>query len=39
MIRRRAGIYVLYRRDKLYYVGLAGNLMGRLKGYLQARPC
>lgn len=28
MIRRQAGIYVLFRRDQLYYVGLASNLMG-----------
>ena len=37
LIRRRAGIYVLYKRDKLYYVGLAKNLMGRLKGHLRDR--
>jgi hypothetical protein len=37
MIRRQAGIYVLYRRDKLYYVGLASNLMGRLKSHLKDR--
>ena len=27
MIRRRAGVYALYRGQKLYYVGLASNLM------------
>jgi hypothetical protein len=37
MVRRQAGIYVLYRRDKLYYVGLASNLMGRLKSHLKDR--
>ena len=37
MIRRRAGIYVLYRKEKLYYVGLASNLMGRLTGHLRDR--
>jgi hypothetical protein len=37
MIRKRAGIYVLYRRDKLYYVGLARNLMGRLKSHIKDR--
>ena len=37
MIRRRAGIYALYRRDKLYYIGLAQNLMGRLKTHLRDR--
>lgn len=28
LIRRRAGVYALYRGRKLYYVGLAKNLMG-----------
>ena len=37
LIRGRAGIYVLYRKDKLYYVGLARNLMGRLKSHLRDR--
>lgn len=37
LIRGRAGIYVLYRKDKLYYVGLARNLMGRLKNHLRDR--
>lgn len=37
MIRRRSGIYALYRRNKLYYVGLASNLMGRLNGHLRDR--
>ena len=37
MIRRQAGIYVLYRRNKMYYVGLASNLTGRLKGHLRDR--
>lgn len=37
LIRGRAGIYVLYRKDKLYYVGLARNLMGRLKTHLKDR--
>ena len=37
LIRRRSGVYALYRKDKLYYVGLAGNLMGRLKGHLRDR--
>ena len=26
-----AGIYAMYRKDKLYYVGLTKNLFGRLK--------
>jgi hypothetical protein len=37
LIRGRSGLYALYRRDKLYYVGLASNLMGRLKGHLRDR--
>lgn len=37
MIRGRHGVYALYRRDKLYYIGLATNLMGRLKSHLKDR--
>lgn len=37
IIRGRSGIYALYRRDKLYYVGLATNLMGRVNGHLRDR--
>jgi len=37
MIQGRGGLYALYRRDKLYYVGLASNLMGRLKSHLRDR--
>jgi RAMA domain-containing protein len=37
MIRGRACVYALYRRKKLYYVGLATNLMGRLKTHLKDR--
>lgn len=36
-IRRRSGVYALYRRRKLYYVGLASNLMGRLRTHLRDR--
>lgn len=36
-IGRNAGIYALYRRDRLYYVGLATNLSGRLKTHLRDR--
>ena len=36
-VRRRHGIYVLYRRDRLYYVGLASNLRNRLKAHLSDR--
>ncbi len=30
-VRGRQGIYALYRRGRLYYVGLATNLRNRLK--------
>lgn len=36
-VRRRHGVYALYRRDKLYYVGLASNLRSRLKTHLKDR--
>ena len=36
-IKRRYGIYALYKRDKLYYVGLASNLRNRLKHHLKDR--
>jgi vacuolar-type H+-ATPase subunit H len=34
-VRQRHGVYALYRRDKLYYVGLAKNLRNRLKHHLK----
>lgn len=34
-VRRRHGIYALYRNGKLYYVGLASNLRNRLKAHLK----
>ncbi|MEK6765527.1 MAG: GIY-YIG nuclease family protein [Planctomycetota bacterium] len=37
MIRRKSGVYALYRKQSLYYVGLASNLMGRLKTHLKDR--
>jgi len=38
LIRSRAGVYALYRRSgKLYYVGLASNLMGRINSHLRDR--
>lgn len=37
MIRGEAGVYALYRRGNLYYVGLASNLMRRLKSHLKDR--
>jgi predicted GIY-YIG superfamily endonuclease len=36
-VRRRQGVYALYRRNKLYYVGLAGNLRSRLAHHLRDR--
>jgi predicted GIY-YIG superfamily endonuclease len=36
-IRRRNGVYALYKREKLYYVGLATNLRTRLKQHLDDR--
>ncbi len=36
-VRRRHGVYALYRRDKLYYVGLARDLRSRLKTHLKDR--
>jgi len=36
-VRGRQGVYALYRRGKLYYVGLATNLRNRLKHHLHDR--
>jgi len=36
-VRHRQGIYALYRRGKLYYVGLASNLSTRLSSHLKNR--
>ena len=36
-VRRRHGVYALYSRDRLYYVGLANNLRNRLKIHLRDR--
>ena len=35
--KRRQGIYALYRKRKLYYVGLASNLAGRLNSHRRDR--
>ena len=35
LIKGKSGIYALYRHNNLYYVGLATNLMGRLKRHLR----
>jgi hypothetical protein len=37
MVKGKSGIYALYRHGKLYYVGLASNLMGRLKQHQRDR--
>lgn len=37
MIRGHAGVYALYKDERLYYVGLASNLMGRVKHHLKDR--
>lgn len=36
-VHRRHGVYALYRRGKLYYVGLASNLRSRLHHHLEDR--
>ena len=36
-VYRRHGVYALYKRERLYYVGLAKNLRGRLRGHLHDR--
>lgn len=36
-IKSRHGIYALYRKRRLYYVGLAQNLMGRVSQHLKDR--
>jgi hypothetical protein len=37
IIRGHAGIYALYKGDNLYYVGLASNLMSRVRQHLKDR--
>ncbi len=36
-VKSRHGVYALYRRGKLHYVGLASNLRNRLKSHLRDR--
>jgi hypothetical protein len=36
-IHGHAGVYALYKDDKLYYVGLASNLMYRVRSHLKDR--
>src|SRR5664279_3846266 len=37
LIQGRSGVYALYKGEKLYYIGLAGNLRGRVKTHLKDR--
>jgi hypothetical protein len=37
MIRGHQGLYALYKKDKLYYVGLARNLKNRIRHHLKDR--
>ena len=37
IMRDYSGIYALYRRNKLYYVGLTKNLQGRINHHLDDR--
>ncbi|MCO5096631.1 MAG: DUF2924 domain-containing protein [Rhodocyclaceae bacterium] len=37
MIRGHAGVYALYKGERLYYIGLASNLMGRVNHHLKDR--
>lgn len=37
IMRRYAGIYALYQKEELYYIGLTKNLLGRIKWHLQDR--
>lgn len=37
LIQGRSGIYALYKGDRLYYIGLASNLRGRVKMHLKDR--
>ena len=36
-VRGKHGVYALYRKNHLYYVGLASNLINRLKMHLKDR--
>ena len=37
LVGRQHGVYVLYKKNRLYYVGLAKNLRGRVKHHLKDR--
>jgi hypothetical protein len=36
-VRRRHGIYVLYRKNRVQYIGLAQNLRNRIRHHLRDR--
>lgn len=36
-VAKRHGVYALYRKNRLYYVGLANNLRNRLRNHLRDR--
>jgi hypothetical protein len=37
LLRGHSGIYVLYKNDNIYYIGLAKSLHGRIKDHLKDR--
>lgn len=37
IMRHYAGIYALYRKKRIYYIGLTRNLLGRIKWHLKDR--
>jgi len=37
IMRRYAGIYILYKKENLYYIGLTTDLLGRIKWHLRDR--
>lgn len=37
IMRRYAGLYALYRKNRLYYIGLTTDLLGRIKWHLRDR--
>ena len=37
LLKRQSGIYVLYKNNTIYYIGLAKGLRGRIRGHLEDR--
>lgn len=37
LVRKRHGVYALYKKDRLYYAGLTKNLRGRVRQHLRDR--